>query len=102
VLDFRVWASLVVDRVRALVPDVVATSKGSRTVILRHGTRSATLTDEVAAGSRTWWATFRDGERSPMPGLFDEERFDSATAYNFATSIAIFFDATVRVDGRGR
>jgi hypothetical protein len=45
VFSFAEWSKTIVDGVRKLVPEVKATRRGVRTVLLRSGDQLATLTD---------------------------------------------------------
>ncbi len=90
-LPFREWTDVLVRALRRRLPDVAAAARGQRTVVLRYGGRTATITEQ---GSTRWIHTADDAApgATAMATLYDEERCDAYTAEVFAKSLAGFFD----------
>ena len=88
-MSFPEWAAAIVAGVRSRLPEIRATRKGHRHVILRHGDgREAHLRDD---GS--FWITFTSATvATTMASMFDDRR-DAFTVRNLAQSVAGYFDA---------
>jgi hypothetical protein len=87
-MTFPAWSEAIVAGVRARLPDVRASHKGPRLVIIRHGDREARLMDNGG-----FWISFAGGETTvPMSSLVDDRR-DAFTVKNLSQSVAGYFDA---------
>jgi hypothetical protein len=80
-LDFIAWTTILVGRLRELLP-AVAAARRRQSVVLRYGGREATITD----GGATRWVTFGIGSWLSI------DSHDAFTARNVAKSLAGFFD----------
>jgi hypothetical protein len=91
-LSFRSWTDLIVQGLRRRLPEVAAATRGQRTIVLRYGGRTATITEQ---GPTRWIHSADDAApgATAMATLYDEERCDAYTADVFAKSLAGFFDA---------
>ena len=89
-MDFPTWAQLLVQRVRARLPDVTAVRRG-QSVVLRYRDREA----RIACDRDCYRATFKQDDGIPtLPGIWFE-RLDDAGATRMAKTIAGHFDAAL-------
>jgi hypothetical protein len=89
-MTFPEWAEAIVAGVRSRIPEIRATRKGHRHVIIRHGEQlEAHLEDDGSA----FVITFHAGGAKTMSSLVDRDRRDAYTVRNLAHSVAGFFDA---------
>jgi hypothetical protein len=88
-VEFRSWAAAVRDRLRALLPGVVATIRRDGAVVLRYDQLTATLKPESDV---TWIHFTNAGGAPPMASLWMKER-TAENAGILAGTIAGYFDA---------
>jgi hypothetical protein len=89
-MAFPEWSKAIVDGVRSRIPEIRATRKGHRHVIIRHGASEAHLEDDGSA----FCIRFRAGDSATtMSGLVDRDRRDAHTTSTLAHSVSGFFDA---------
>jgi hypothetical protein len=89
-MSFPEWSAAIVAGVRSRIPEIRATRKGHRHVIIRHGELEAHLEDDGSA----FTVRFLAGDGLPsMSGLVDRDRRDGHTTSTLAHSVAGFFDA---------
>jgi hypothetical protein len=90
-MTFPEWSAAIVAGVRSRIPEIRATRKGHRHVIIRHGEQlEAHLEDDGGA----FCIRFRAGDSTvTMSSLVDRDRRDAFTVGNLSQSVAGFFDA---------
>jgi hypothetical protein len=92
-LTFVEWSTAIVEGVRRAIPEIRASRRGERIVLLRLGDQLATLLNDGA----TFVITFGAAGTTTMASLHDRERRDAFTCQNFVRSIAGYFDARLAV-----